>query len=229
MPIVISSIEGNIGSGKSTLINYLHDLQNCTIMHEPVDIWRNITGDTEEKTNTNILDTYYTNPKRWSYTFQSFAFITRYMELQKVLQQLKNSMQNEQELSIIISERSHFTDKEIFARTLYENGNICDLEMKLYLYWFNSLSAIHNYNKIIYVRTNSEIAYQRIRKRGRPEENDITLTFLEQIHDAHEQWLLNEHNRQVLILDGNIDMNEDQEVLKRHKQAILDFIREPAP
>lgn len=216
---MLVSIEGNIGSGKSTLINCLHDLPDVTIMHEPVDKWRNLTGHTEGKTDTNILDTYYHDPKRWAYTFQTFAFITRYMDLKDLTK--RNNGNN-----TVISERSHLSDREIFANTLVQNGDICDLEMKMYLYWFNHLSGDHMYDKIVYLRTDPEVAFNRLRSRGRPEENQVSLDFITKIHQAHDQWLLNERNIQVLILDGNIDINENQEILQQHKQQILSFLCE---
>lgn len=72
-PIVIS-IEGNIGSGKSTLMNLLKTkvqslefLPNSQIMFldEPVEEWKSINSDP----SLNILQTFYEDPKRWAYSF----------------------------------------------------------------------------------------------------------------------------------------------------------------
>ena len=74
-PIIIS-IDGNIGSGKSTLINILKDEfrfdENIIFLDEPVNEWLQINDGT-----TNILDYFYNDKKRWAYTFQNLAFITR--------------------------------------------------------------------------------------------------------------------------------------------------------
>lgn len=37
-------IEGNIGSGKTTFLNHFQNLDNATILQEPVDLWRNVAG-----------------------------------------------------------------------------------------------------------------------------------------------------------------------------------------
>ena len=42
-PCVIS-VEGNIGGGKSTLLNFLSHNQNFEILTEPIEEWRNINN-----------------------------------------------------------------------------------------------------------------------------------------------------------------------------------------
>ena len=75
-PIVIS-IDGNIGSGKSTLISemkkQMKDNKNIIFLQEPVNDWISLTDDK----NDNILNKFYQDKDRWAYVFQNFAFITR--------------------------------------------------------------------------------------------------------------------------------------------------------
>lgn len=73
-PIVVS-IEGNIGVGKSTLIDLLKQKLNssCEFVSEPTDEWSKIV----DENGRNLLDLYYTDMKRWAYTFQNMAYITR--------------------------------------------------------------------------------------------------------------------------------------------------------
>ena len=71
---VLVSIEGNIGTGKTSLIhllqNRLHDIE---FIKEPVDEWHTIVDDDGK----DILQTFYDDKKRWSYTFQNIGYITR--------------------------------------------------------------------------------------------------------------------------------------------------------
>ncbi len=55
-PIIIS-IDGNIGSGKSTLVKLLQNNldSTVTIIEEPVKLWQSI----QNKSNENILDLFY--------------------------------------------------------------------------------------------------------------------------------------------------------------------------
>ena len=73
---IIISIEGNIGAGKSTFLKILKlNLEKIKIIEEPLIKWQNIEQD---GINYNILDMYYKDPKRWAYTFQTYAFYSRF-------------------------------------------------------------------------------------------------------------------------------------------------------
>ena len=80
-------IIGPSGSGKTTLLhaieNYINDKKiiDIQVVYEPVKIWREI----------GLLDSFYRDPKRWSYTFQNIAFITKMMELDKLKDDIKNT------------------------------------------------------------------------------------------------------------------------------------------
>ena len=72
-PLFIS-IEGNIGSGKSTILKIIRErFTSLQILDEPLAEWQNIG----EKKNINLLEMYYKDSKRWGFTFQIFAFMSR--------------------------------------------------------------------------------------------------------------------------------------------------------
>ena len=82
-PIIIS-IEGNIGSGKSTIMKFLsnnfdnfvslngENLKIC-YLEEPVDIWNSFT----DKQGKNIIENYYSDQKKYAFQFQMMAYISR--------------------------------------------------------------------------------------------------------------------------------------------------------
>lgn len=79
MKQVVYSIEGNIGSGKTVLLNLLSKhLPNLVIAPEPVEDWQHIN-------RFNLLQQYYDDPHRWAYTFQNYAILTRSKHLHKLL------------------------------------------------------------------------------------------------------------------------------------------------
>ena len=66
--VKIVSIEGNIGSGKSTLIKQLNtdlNLKNVLFLPEPVDVWNEI----KDTNGVTILEKYYINKSRYSFSF----------------------------------------------------------------------------------------------------------------------------------------------------------------
>jgi deoxyguanosine kinase len=218
VPILIS-VDGNIGVGKSTLVDVLKkELNNIDYLQEPVDIWLNLK-DNEE----NILDKFYKDQRRWSYTFQNLAFITR-MELivDKILKSKK---------TFIISDRCMESDKNVFAKILRNDGYLSDIEWNMYNKWnnlYNKYFCINNRINIIYLRCDPEISYDRIKKRGRDEEKNITLEYLKKIHNAHEEWLLNnkDNNLNVLVLDCNNDFLQNHKLLKNFLYRIKGFMRD---
>ena len=101
--IIVISVDGNIGSGKSTLVKYLKSkYKNLYFLDEPVDEWVRIIDDNDE----NILHKFYNDKSRYSYLFQNFAFITRANILLNNINNLKNLLGKK----IIITERSVETD-----------------------------------------------------------------------------------------------------------------------
>lgn len=101
----IISIEGNIGVGKSTFISILKNKwPNCDIVSEPVELWKDLTNDD----NKNILQMFYEDINRWSYTFQNLACITRMMKIEDKI--------NESNSEYIFLDRSLATDKHVFEK-----------------------------------------------------------------------------------------------------------------
>jgi deoxycitidine kinase/deoxyguanosine kinase len=84
MPPLIVSIDGNIGSGKSSVMRYLEKNfanfcastgNNCKIcfLQEPVSSWESI-GDANGK---SIITHFYENNERYSFAFQVMAYTSR--------------------------------------------------------------------------------------------------------------------------------------------------------
>lgn len=213
------TIEGNIGAGKSTLVRILKDnlkidtIENIGFIQEPVDEWLEMT----DENGKNILDKFYENQKLWAYKFQMNAFITRLQRLQKYLPKHK----------FCISERHISSDKNCFAKQLYEDNKISEIEWKLYNNWFDWVSQNELYRKpkgIIYLRASPVTCSERINKRNRTEENSIPLEYLQKIDKKHEEWLLKKEN--VLVLDANKDFEVDNNYKKEVVERIVDFINQ---
>ena len=69
----------------------------------------------------------------------------------------------------------------------------------------NVLSFIY-ISFVVYLRTSPETCLERIKTRNRPEEHSITLDYLYQLHECHEQWLsprTRTMTTPVLIIDAD--------------------------
>jgi deoxyadenosine/deoxycytidine kinase len=128
--MVLISIEGNIGSGKSTLLKIIRekykDNENIIFVDEPVSEWLNI----KDSNQNNILELFYKDKKKYSFSFQILAYITR---LRKILEAIENNKDK-----IIICERSIYSDKFVFAKMLYEQKFIDEIDWINYNYWFDT-------------------------------------------------------------------------------------------
>jgi Deoxynucleoside kinases len=211
----IINIEGNIGSGKSTLISKLKECLPADIyifVPEPVNIWTSITDTNGE----NILQKFYKDQEHYAFPFQMMAYISR---LHIIRQTIKNNPNK-----ILIVERSCFTDRYVFAKMLYDTGKIEQICYTIYLMWFAEFFDGIEFMKTIFVNTAPQICLERIKKRNRCGENNIDLLYLEKCHQYHVDWLC-ESNVVKLELDGNHEFETEHDILNIYVQQIVDFIR----
>ena len=212
MPPRIISIEGNIGSGKSTMVEYLkqHFKYDPTVcfLQEPVDIWNTIT----DNNNINIIENYYKDQKKYAFQFQMMAYISRISLLRDAIKK---------DYKIIVTERCIFTDANVFAKMLYDEGKIEEIEYKIYKRWFDEFIKDIPPISLVYVKTSPEICYKRVLARNRLGE-EIPVTYLRQCHNYHEKWINNNQEcLNVLTLDGNDTISE--ELKKNNIEKIKEF------
>lgn len=196
----IISVEGNIGSGKSTFLDMLKmkyaSNQDIVFIDEPLDSWNKIT-DMEGKT---MLEKFYSDKEKHGFAFQMMAYISRLAQLKKTIDTFPNA--------IIVTERSLLTDRHVFAKMLYDEGYIEHAHYKIYLEWFNTFIKDMAIEKIIYLKTSPEKSYERIQRRNRKGET-IPISYIEQCHEYHEMWLNTFKRNQLLIIDANQDMMQN--------------------
>ena len=114
----VYSIEGNIGSGKSTIIEMLSGILSeedvgteILFFREPVDFWR-LFKDSE--TEANILSLFYEDQEKYAFSFQVLIFISRIKALEMLIE-------DSNEDSILIMDRSIFCDIHVFSKMLLLN------------------------------------------------------------------------------------------------------------
>jgi deoxyadenosine/deoxycytidine kinase len=211
-PIIIS-LDGNIGAGKSTLLaeirNRLHDVH---IVDEPVGQWTSL----KNAEGKNLLELFYEDKKRWAYTFQNCAILTRLKNIQDAVENLDSTVKEPQ---VIITERSVLTDKHVFAEMLYDSGDIDPLEWELYESWFNIFGKKYPVKGIIYISTSANTSKDRIQIRNRQGEDKIGIDYLDALDTQHKMWIDNT-NIPVLTLSTEIGVPVEKNI-----QEIVEFIK----
>ena len=210
-------VEGNIGVGKSTFLKMLTDYLDIYPIFEPSQRWQDVGGD-------NLLDLFYRDTPRWAYTFQSYAFVSRTVNQEESIRKAQES--------VLIAERSVFSDRYCFAKNIFEMGVINHLEWQLYKEWFAWL--VYQYTVLpagfIYLRTSPEVCYERMRRRSRSEEATVGLEYLNLLYQKHENWLINKidlddkiKDLPVLVLQCDLDFEHNINEQQKHVRQIVDF------
>jgi deoxyadenosine/deoxycytidine kinase len=220
----IVSIEGNIGSGKSTLLanlrEYYKDNINIVFLKEPVDEWEKI----KDANGLTILEKFYADQDKYSFSFQMMAYVSRL----KVLRDALKTTPKTNAKTILITERSLYTDKLVFAKMLYDDGKIEDVNYQIYLNWFDAFSEEFPVHKVIYVKTDPENCHNRIVKRSRDGEENISLDYLKNCSLYHDnmfdEFIKKDICSDQLVLNGNIDIYENKSQVKIWIKNIIDFI-----
>jgi deoxyadenosine/deoxycytidine kinase len=219
-------LEGNIGAGKSTLLKILEQhLSHLTVIPEPTNKWQHVGSD-----DNNILNLFYRDTKRWAYTFQSYAFISR---VQAILEFQAAQPAN----TISVLERSVYCDRFCFAKNCFESGLMTLLEWQIYKEWFTWLVESHvpKPTGFIYLRATPEVCHNRSLKRARAEEVGIPMAYFEALHKKHEDWLVHKHellstiqNIPILTLDCNDEFEDNIDKQEEHIDAVKGFIKKAA-
>ncbi|XP_004369247.1 deoxyguanosine kinase, mitochondrial isoform X1 [Trichechus manatus latirostris] len=234
------SIEGNIAVGKSTFVKLLtKTYPEWHIATEPVATWQDVQAAGTQKAFAtrnlgNLLDMMYREPARWSYTFQTFSFMSR---LKTQLEPVSEKPLQAKEL-VQVFERSVYSDRYIFAKNLFENGSLSDIEWHIYQSWhsfllqeFASRLRLHGF---IYLQATPQVCLKRLHQRARAEEKGVELAYLEQLHGQHEAWLVHKttklhcealQNIPVLVLDVNEDFSEEGAIQEELMRKVNTFVK----
>ena len=198
----IISIEGNIGAGKTTILEHLQNRmksnKNVVFIREPVDIWEGIK---EVATGENILQKFYGNPHKYAFSFQVMAYATR-------LSMIRAAIRQNPDCHIIVCERSLDADKEIFAKMLHDDGMIEDIEYQIYQRFYAEYAREYSLSGIVYIDADAEVCHERVMRRLREGESGISLEYLQKCKAYHDAWLINHTG--LLHLHTNSDVTYDE-------------------
>jgi deoxycitidine kinase len=196
----IISIEGGIGAGKTTIIEHLERMYRnnpyIQFIREPVSIWESI----QDSTGENILQKFYKDTKKFAFTFQVMAFVTR-------LSTIRTIIKENPECKVIICERSLEADRHIFAKMLFDDGLIDEIHYKIYLKFYEEYRADFKLDGIVYINADAEICNERIKKRARGGEESVPIDYLRNCQKYHDDWLGNLPEGMVLNIKTNDDVS----------------------
>jgi deoxyadenosine/deoxycytidine kinase len=161
------AIAGNIGVGKTELTNRLSAELGWLAYYEPV-------------IHNPYLDVFYADMARWSFHLQIYFLSERF----KAQVQIGGSPLP------FIQDRTIYEDAEIFARTLFEQGSMTEVDYLNYTSLFGIMVGfLRKPDLIIYLKASPGTLMSRIARRGRESEKGISAEYITRLNDAYDDWM----------------------------------------
>ncbi len=160
-------VAGNIGVGKSTLVQLLCQRMGWDPFYEPV-------------TENPYLGDFYQDMTTWSFHSQVF-FLAHRMQIQQAIIRHPGH---------VIQDRSIFEDAEIFALNLYLQGYLSQRDYETYRALYQAINDfLPPPDLVIYLRASVPTLLHRISQRSRDYEKSISSDYLQRLNELYAQWI----------------------------------------
>lgn len=198
------AVAGNIGSGKSSLTRLLSAANGWAPMYESVE-------------DNPYLSDFYKDMLRWSFQLQVYFLSNRFRSHKSI---------TEGEQSVVL-DRVIYEDAEIFARNLYEIGNMEKRDYENYVALYTVMTEyLHPPDLLIYLRANVSTLVRQISLRGRDFEKTISREYLEQLNRHYESWITRYSKGKVLVVESDdLDFVNRKEDLTRVLEMVAEGLR----
>lgn len=192
-------IEGNIGSGKTTLVNRIAAQFDARTVLEGFD-------------NNPFLPKFYEDQEKFAFPLEMSFLADRY-------NQLKRNIREFELFSSFLVSDYYFMKSLIFAQTTLSSD-----EYLLYQRFFNIIyEKLPRPDLYVYLHADVEKLIKNIEKRGRLYEQNIDPQYLEQIHQGYFRFFKQQNDFPILVIDtNNIDFVQNTEHYNHLLSAIFE-------
>lgn len=208
-------IEGNIGAGKSTLIEILASelstqYPKIVTVLEPVELWK----------SSGALKDFYSDIEGKAYEFQTFAFSTRIIELREKWDKFPDA-------DLYVIERSPYSDRYIFLEMLYQAGKLTDHQMMKFEYWWKvwiylwPVKPTH----VLHLNPGVPACQERTEKRQRVGEDAVDLNYQIGLQNQHRVFLERHCPHPHLSIDTTEDYRIDLDARRKLVDQVKTFLK----
>jgi deoxyadenosine/deoxycytidine kinase len=204
------AIAGNIGTGKSSLVEFLTRTYGIRPFYEPND-------------ENPYLPDFYQDMNRWAFHSQLY-FLSNKFRMHRQLQQLSG---------VVVLDRTIYEDAEIFATALHDMRKFTGRDWDTYWNFYQIiLESIRPPDLMIYLRCSMRTLRKRIRQRGRAMEQDIPLSYLRRLDGLYDQWVSSYKFGEILELETDKldyinDMMDCLDVMERVEALLPATLKRP--
>ncbi|MBB00592.1 MAG: deoxynucleoside kinase [Bacteroidota bacterium] len=184
------AVSGNIGAGKTTLVQNLSHHFDWTAQYEEVE-------------SNPYLDDFYSDMHRWAFNLQIFFLHQRYSQILEIREGNKT----------IIQDRTIYEDAAIFAPNLHKMGLMSTRDYENYKAFYKTVEAqIQPPDLLIYMKASIPTLVNNIQKRGRDYEENLRLDYLKKLNEFYENWIASYDKGPLLVIDcDNTDIVENKD------------------
>jgi deoxyadenosine/deoxycytidine kinase len=181
-------VEGNIGSGKTSLCTKLAKRFNGKLI-------------LEQFTDNPFLPYFYSDPERYAFPVEIFFMTERHKQLQKHI------------LTQDLFAEHIFADYCFTKTLLFAKNNLNQEEFRIFQHLFQLLESPFPYpDLLVYLHRSTGKLMKLIESRGRAMESPITETYLNMVQNAYFEYFRNENAYPILIIDvEDMDFVKDKD------------------
>lgn len=204
------AIAGMMGSGKSTLVEFLSRAYGIQPFYEPND-------------ENPYLPDFYRDMRRWAFHSQLYFLSSKF----RLHQELDRTP------GVSILDRTIFEDAEVFATALRDMRHIDKRDWETYRGFYEAiLEAIEPPDLMIYLRCSMRTLRRRIRVRGREMEQDVPLSYLRRLQGLYDRWIGDYRTSRVLVLESDKldyvnDLMHRLDVMEQIEKLLPDDVGRP--
>ena len=181
------AVAGNMGSGKSSLVKFLCTHYKVQPFYEP------------NEENPYLKD-FYKDMRRWAFHSQMYFLAGKFRIHQELEQERKNGRGGKG--ITVVQDRTIYEDAEIFATNLYRSRRMRKRDFETYMSLYKSIRrSLRPPDIMVFLRASVRTVRKRIRLRGRPEEQNVPLSYVRRLNTLYEEWFADYDQSPTLVLE----------------------------